>query len=364
MSKIHPDATATDRLDATATNGPDARHDAAAPPSSLNPAVPGGVHPSKPRDRPSGPSVRRAVILLGLLLGGSRLATGVGDPAATAASMIRSGIDAAAIALAGSIAARATELVGRTIADTLDTRNDRETRIDTARLERADRAIAAIERLAVSFETRGIPGPPTPAEDRSDRTRLIAELAAALRETRLDEAEAMLDRLEAEFPDEPARQDLREQLEAARRRQSEERIAQIDAARRVNDADRVLELYALAGPSLEFERRGEIERDLARWFLDLIHRRLRIGKIQPEVVGLAARAAEVFGATVEGASLRASLPVLRRSVGLCPRCARPYVGPEAACPHCLAGVPPDAVLPPASTVPAPHAEPDLAEPHE
>ena len=28
--------------------------------------------------------------------------------------------------------------------------------------------------------------------------------------------------------------------------------------------------------------------------------------------------------TVEGASVRASLPTLRRSVGLCPRCAQPY----------------------------------------
>ncbi|MHB1561909.1 MAG: hypothetical protein ACYC61_31045, partial [Isosphaeraceae bacterium] len=100
------------------------------------------------------------------------------------------------------------------------------------------------------------------------------------------------------------------------------------------------------------------------WFLDLIHRRLRVGRIQPEVVGLAARAAEVFGATVEGASLRASLPVLRRSVGLCPRCARPYVGTEAACPQCLAGVPPDAVLPPAVPSPAPDAESDAAEPNE
>jgi hypothetical protein len=50
----------------------------------------------------------------------------------------------------------------------------------------------------------------------------------------------------------------------------------------------------------------------------------------------------VFCHTVEGASLRASLPTLRRSAGLCPRCAQPYTGLANACPQCLAapGPPP------------------------
>lgn len=327
--------------------------------------MPDAVEPAISGNRPSGapgPSIQLAIILLGLLLGGSRLAAGMGERPATAASLIRSTLDAAAIALAGWIVARVTEQAGQTIAAAVEARGNRGSRLNAVRLEQMDRAIAAIERLVVAFESRGVPGPPSSVGEPREQTRLIAGFATALRETRLDDAEAMLDRLDAEFPDEPARQDLREQLEVAWRRQSEERIAQIDAARRANDADRVLELYALAGPSLEFERRGELERDLARWFLDLIHRRLRIGRIQPEVVGLAARAAEVFGATVEGASLRASLPVLRRSVGLCPRCARPYVGTEAACPQCLAGVPPDAVLPPVA--PAPVEESDVAQPDE
>jgi hypothetical protein len=70
--------------------------------------------------------------------------------------------------------------------------------------------------------------------------------------------------------------------------------------------------------------------------LKLIHIRLRSGKIQPDVALLAGRVADVFSHTVEGASLRASLPTLRRSVGLCPRCAQPYTGIADACPSCLA----------------------------
>jgi hypothetical protein len=68
----------------------------------------------------------------------------------------------------------------------------------------------------------------------------------------------------------------------------------------------------------------------------LIHIRLRSGKIQPDVAILAGRVAEIFSHTVEGASLRASLPTLRRSAGQCPRCAQPYTGIADACPACLA----------------------------
>ena len=85
------------------------------------------------------------------------------------------------------------------------------------------------------------------------------------------------------------------------------------------------------------EQRAALDRDLARWFLTLIHRRLRTGKVQADVVQLAARFAETFAATVEGASVRASLPTLRRSVGLCPRCAQPYTGVADACPNCKKG---------------------------
>jgi hypothetical protein len=116
-------------------------------------------------------------------------------------------------------------------------------------------------------------------------------------------------------------------------------MAQLEAARQVNDPARVLELYQAVGPALELDQRTALERDLASWFLSLIHRRLRTGKIQPEVVVLATQVAETFGTTVAGASMRAALPTLRRSVGLCPRCAQPYAGVADACPKCLSGGP-------------------------
>ena len=47
---------------------------------------------------------------------------------------------------------------------------------------------------------------------------------------------------------------------------------------------------------------------------------------------LAARVAESFGDTPEGASLRAALPSLSRNAGLCPRCAGPIPERTALCP--------------------------------
>jgi hypothetical protein len=112
-------------------------------------------------------------------------------------------------------------------------------------------------------------------------------------------------------------------------------LAELEAAQEVSDPERVLEIYHELAPALAETRRKAIENEVAKWFMNLIHRRLRSGKVAPDVVVLAARFAVTFAATMEGASVRASLPTLRRSVGLCPRCAQPYTGIGEACPQCL-----------------------------
>jgi hypothetical protein len=114
-------------------------------------------------------------------------------------------------------------------------------------------------------------------------------------------------------------------------------LAQLEAAQEVNDPGRVLELYEGLAAALDAPARAALRAKIAPWFLTMIHRRLRTGKIQADVVQLAGRFAEAFATTREGASVRASLPMLRRSVGLCSRCAQPYTGLAEACPRCLGG---------------------------
>jgi hypothetical protein len=205
-------------------------------------------------------------------------------------------------------------------------------------LSLASRAVVALERLVEALQ----PGP-TDSWVGTDleraRARSLSEIERATSSAQWVEAESLLHAFEGEFPGDPNLDRLRAQLTLSRRDATQEQLAQLEAARQVNDPDRVLELYQVVARGLQTEARASLERDLAKWCLNLVQRRLRTGKIQADVVLLATRVAETFGATVEGASMRAALPTLRRSVGLCPRCAQPYTGTAESCPKCLTGFP-------------------------
>ena len=121
-----------------------------------------------------------------------------------------------------------------------------------------------------------------------------------------------------------------------------------------------IELHDEVKPLIESEALRALDVDLAKWFMMLIHRRLRSGTVKADVALLAGRVAASFDGTPEGASLRASLPTLRRAAGLCARCAQPYTGIADACPACLTGASPpnaqSAALPPVTTEPEPAEE--------
>lgn len=112
--------------------------------------------------------------------------------------------------------------------------------------------------------------------------------------------------------------------------------ARLHAAQEAGDVEGLLAYYDQLAPRLDAEARAPLDTRLLRWFLDRLMRRMRGGTVAADVATLAARIADRFPATREGAALRASLPTLRRSAGLCPECARPYQGDEDVCPECLA----------------------------
>jgi hypothetical protein len=219
--------------------------------------------------------------------------------------------------------------------------------------------IAELARVATALE-REVEQPrrpfvPTESVDPAaiDRARRLADIERATRAESWDEAESLIADFEEMYPGDTALAGIQESLGAGRRRSLDGKLAELDAARQVNDPGRVIELYLGVVASLEVDHRGSLERDLAKWFLGLIHRRLRTGKIEPDVVALATQVADTFAATVEGASMRAALPTLRRSVGLCPRCAQPYTGTGDACPACLGGALGLTAMPPRTAPEAP-----------
>jgi hypothetical protein len=163
----------------------------------------------------------------------------------------------------------------------------------------------------------------------------LSAVELALVERRWEAAETLL----AKHADHPRAARLAEELDSARRATAADLLGELNAALEVNDPERVLEIHATLATTLPSEGLTEHESRIVKWSLALIMKRLRTGTARPDVAALAAKVAERFPKTVEGASLRASLPTLRRSAGLCARCAKPYRGIADACPECLAGPP-------------------------
>lgn len=169
-----------------------------------------------------------------------------------------------------------------------------------------------------------------------DRRR--AEFRGKLRDGLWEAAEAIaLDHAEA-GPDDP--DELLREYAQARRSRADSLRAELLAAREVQDAIRVIDLREELLLLLPHDERTGLNRDVATWLLLQVQRRCLTGQVAVDVVHLAERVSRAFADTREGASLRASLPTLRRCAGLCPRCGQPYHGEESACPGCLPGFAP------------------------
>lgn len=112
--------------------------------------------------------------------------------------------------------------------------------------------------------------------------------------------------------------------------------ARMAAARQVGDPNQVLDHRDELSPLLAESERRVLDKQTLAWLMTLLQKRLRSGTVRADVAELAGRAADRFGDTVEGASLRASLPVLRRAAGLCVRCGKPYAGVSESCGECSA----------------------------
>ena len=220
---------------------------------------------------------------------------------------------------------------------------------------------AGLERLSTAFEEASSPrSAPRAATGVQFRLQQLAEVRHAIRAGHWQDADDLVHDFTGSNPDDPEAAQLPEELATARQAASQEFLSKIAAAREVNDPDRVIELRDALKPLLAPDAMRSLDRDLARWFILLIHKRLRSGTVRVDVAVLAGRVADSLDDTPEGASLRASLPTLRRAAGLCPRCAQPYTGLAAACPNCLASqTSPPAPATPMNTVALAEPEPDI-----
>jgi len=274
------------------------------------------------------------LVALGLVAGLERFVALAIDGQATSGEWGRAWAGAVFAILAYCLAGLGSAAVARMAAAAIREYLDRFAQVSDDLLSLAARGVADLHRIA---QVLGEGGASALQADQSgaDRTRLLAEIQRATRASQWAEAQSLLRAFAAEYPDDSRQAVLEAELEKARHSANQQHLAKLEAARDVNDPEGVLENYQMLIGSLQADARAALDRDLAKWFLALIHRRLRTTKIQPDVVRLASRFAEAFASTVEGASVRAALPTLRRSVGLCPRCGSSYAGIGDACPKCL-----------------------------
>ena len=141
---------------------------------------------------------------------------------------------------------------------------------------------------------------------------------------------------EAEAPEDGEASAMLERVERLRSEVVAEIKAKVAAAKEARDPDQILAYREELAPLLPSDDKRELDQNLLRWLMKLFQNKLRGGVINEDLATLAARIADAFAEYPDGASMRAGLPTLRRSAGLCPRCAEPYRGIENACPQCMA----------------------------
>ena len=208
----------------------------------------------------------------------------------------------------------------------------------------------SLARLALTLE-RNASNQGGPARAPSDNGRGIAQagIRQAIDEGRWDRAERLIAGFRRDFPGASEADSLSEEIREGRDAAVDALRARLAASKTANDPDAVIEYRDELTLHLRGDALQQVDRDVVTWLMGLIQRRLRAGTVRADVAALAGKAASSFGDTPEGASLRAALPTLRRSAGLCPRCARPYRGAGDACPDCLHA----SIAPAAATVPEP-----------
>jgi hypothetical protein len=169
-----------------------------------------------------------------------------------------------------------------------------------------------------------------------------AAVRQAIREGLWGRAERLLEALRRDEPGSAEADALADELARATRAEAADLRDRLNASMAVGDADRVIACRDALTHHLRGDALHALDARVVRWLTDTIRDRARSGQATPELAALAARAADSFGDTPEGASLLAELPVLRRRAGLCGSCGAPYRGPDSVCPACQAGPNPPA----------------------
>jgi hypothetical protein len=128
--------------------------------------------------------------------------------------------------------------------------------------------------------------------------------------------------------------DLAGQVEAAFTRRVQALRDQLNEAEQRADAEQLMNTRDRLSGYLDGTELYQVDRRVAHWMAGYLREALSGGRAR-DVVHLAERVVAAFAdSTPEGAQMRASLPTVRRSAGLCPECGQPYDVSLVRCAAC------------------------------
>lgn len=137
-----------------------------------------------------------------------------------------------------------------------------------------------------------------------------------------------------ELPDAAESKASAPQAESSRAKKIQSMREQLDAAERTGDCEGLLNARDRLSAYLEGTELYQVDRRVAHWAARFLRDALAAGRAK-EVIHLAERVTDALGdSTQEGNQIRASLPALRRSAGLCPDCGAPYDASRSHCTSC------------------------------
>jgi hypothetical protein len=168
------------------------------------------------------------------------------------------------------------------------------------------------------------------------RSRAIESVREAMKQERWEHAKRLARAAAEQFPDSIDATELTAQVETTFTRRVQSLREMLQQAEQAGDCDSLLNLRDRLSAYLDGTELYQVDRRVAHRISQILREALAAGRAK-EVVQLAERLVDAVGdSTQEGAQVRASLPTLRRSAGLCPECGQPSDPSRARCPACEA----------------------------
>ncbi|WP_422926347.1 hypothetical protein [Singulisphaera sp. PoT] len=187
--------------------------------------------------------------------------------------------------------------------------------------------VPALGRIANALERSG-------TSQRESSTKALEQIRRATTEGRWEHAVRLAGQFARDFPESPDANLIEREIAEARWAVVDQLQAQLEQARRRDDAVAVLDTRDTLTLHLRGDALHDLDRQLTRWVIGHLQRKVRESTPVIELLDLTTRATETFPDTNEATALAELLAKLRKAAGRCIRCGRVNSNKNDVCPAC------------------------------